>query len=129
METLFPPAKVEVDASRRYVDFNDAACELLGYSREELLTKTIDDISYPSSAHVYPLFQRFQQDGSMTGIFALRRKSGEGIMIRFESRIVNGRSLATWTHYALIEEPAESDSDLVYNRSVTPASARQDSRG
>jgi PAS domain S-box-containing protein len=109
MVTVFPPAKVEVDSSRRYVDANDAACELLGYSRQELLTKTIDDISYPSGAHVDPLFQRFQQDGSMAGIFALRRKSGEGIMVRFESRIVNGRALATWTHYAPVEEPVESE--------------------
>lgn len=129
MMTVSPPAQVEVDSSRRYVDANDAACKLLGYSREELLTKTIEDISYPSGAHVHPLFQRFQQDGSMAGIFALRRKSGEGIMIRFQSRIVNGRSLATWTHYALIEEPAESDREFVYNPGVTPASARPGSRG
>jgi hypothetical protein len=40
----------------------------------------------------------------MSGIFALRRKSGEGIMIRFVSEVTEGRSLATWTHYSPITE-------------------------
>jgi PAS domain S-box-containing protein len=122
MRPLTPPAQVEADASRRYLAVNDAACELLGYSREELLTKTIDDISYPSGAHVDALFQRFQKDGSMNGIFALRRKSGDGIMVRFKSKVVNGRSLATWTHYAVLKEPVESE--LVHNAQVTRPSAR-----
>lgn len=103
MFPVLPPAEVEVDSTRRYIAVNDAACELLGYSRSELLTKTIDDISYPSGAHVGPMFAKFADDGSMSGIFALRRKSGEGIMIRFESDRTDGRSRAKWTHYAPIE--------------------------
>src|ERR1700758_3781226 len=117
MRPIIPPAEVEADGSRRYLAVNDAACELLGYSREELLTKTIDDISYPSGAHVDALFQRFQKDGSMNGIFALRRKSGEGIMVRFQSKVVKGRLLATWTHYALLEKP--DDGETVYTARVT----------
>lgn len=109
MLTVSPPAEVEVDASRRYVAVNDAACELLGYSREEFLTKTIDDISFPSGAHVYPLYSKFVDDGAMSGIFALRRKSGEGIMIRFEASVMEGRSLARWTHYELIAAVPESE--------------------
>ena len=108
MLTVSPPAEVEVDSSRRYVSVNDAACELLGYTREELLTKTIDDISFPSSAHVYPLYSKFVEDGAMTGIFALRRKSGEGIMVRFESSISDGRSRARWTHYEVIQTVPET---------------------
>ena len=99
MLAVSPPAEVEVDSSRRYIAVNDAACQLLGYTREELLSKTIDEISYPSGAHVRPMFTKFLEDGSMNGIFALRRKTGEAIMVRFESQVVDGRSLAKWTHY------------------------------
>lgn len=94
-----PPAEVEVDENRCYITANDAACELLGYSREELLRMKIEDISYPSGAHVEPMYSQYQEDGSMRGIFALRRKSGQIIWVRFNAKLVNGRSHATWTHY------------------------------
>lgn len=107
MVPVSPPAEVEVDANRCYIAVNDSACELLGYAREELLKMRIDDISFPSGAHVRPMFSRFLEDGSMRGIFALRRKSGEIIWVRFTSKIMNGRSLATWTHYE-VWEPTKS---------------------
>lgn len=107
MVPVSPPAEVEVDANRCYIAVNDSACELLGYTREELLKMRIDDISFPSGAHVQPMYSQFVEDGSMRGIFALRRKSGEIIWVRFQSRIVNARSVATWTHYE-VWEPAES---------------------
>lgn len=106
--TVSPPAEVEVDSRRRYIAVNDAACELLGYPREEFLTKTIDEISFPSGAHVDPMFTKFVEDGTMCGIFALRRKSGEGIMVRFESAVIDGRSLAKWTHYQVIDTTPDS---------------------
>ena len=109
MHPLSPPARVEVDSSRRYVDANGAACELLGYSREELLNLRIDDISFPSGAHVGSMFERFAQDGEMRGIFALRHKSGEGIMVRFQSHQEDGRSVALWTHYSPIGEAADDE--------------------
>lgn len=116
--SLHPPAEVEVDSSRRYVAVNDAACQLLGYSREELLKMTIDDLSFPSGAHVDPMYTHFLRDGSMRGIFALRRKSGEGIMVRFESAVQAGRSVARWTHY----KPLPQAEDPEFN----PVSARPD---
>ena len=116
-----PPAEVEVDSSRRYVSVNDAACDLLGYSREELLGMTIDDLSFPSGAHVAPMYTQFLRDGSMRGIFALRRKSGEGIMVRFESAVKDGRSVATWTHYEPLPHPEDPE--------FSPVSAKRDSAG
>lgn len=71
----------------------------------------IDDISFPSGAHVRPMFSQFVEDGSMRGIFALKRKSGEIIWVRFQSKVVNGRSLATWTHYEAWE-PSGSQAAL-----------------
>lgn len=108
MIPVLPPAQVEVDSSRRYIAVNDSACELLGYSRQELLNLRIDDISFPSGAHVGSMFYQFEKDGAMKGIFALRRKSGEAIWIRFTSEVTEGRALATWTHYEVwdAEPPA-----------------------
>lgn len=99
MVPVVPPAKVEADSTRRYVYVNDAACELLGYSREELLNMRIDDISFPSGAHVKPMYTQFVEDGDMRGIFALKRKSGEIIWVRFRAETVNGRYRSTFTHY------------------------------
>ena len=108
MIPVTPPAQVEVDSTRRFVAVNDSACELLGYSRQELLSMRIDDISFPTGAHVSPMFQQFLRDGKMHGIFALRRKCGEVIRIRFESQQVEGRSIATWTHYEVWDNPEQS---------------------
>lgn len=108
MLPVIPAAEVEVDSDRRYVSVNDSACELLGYTRQELLALRIDDISFPSDAHVRPMYTQFVKDGQMRGIFALRRKSGEVIRIRFESRQAHGRSLATWTHYEVWKNPERS---------------------
>ncbi len=108
-----------MDAQRRYIDVNDAACKLLGYTRQEFLTLTIDDISFPSAAHVAPMHQQFLRNGAMSGIFALRRKSGEAILIKFESGQIEGRSIATWTHYQPVEQ-------LPDEARFTPASAKQD---
>jgi PAS domain S-box-containing protein len=105
MIPISPPAHVEVDSNRRYIFVSDAACELLGYTREELMQRRIDDISFPSGAHVRPMYHRFLKDGKMRGIFALQRKSGEVIRVRFESKVSRGRSLATWTHYEVWNHP------------------------
>lgn len=99
MIPLSPPAELEVDDARRYIAVNEAACELLGYSRDELLKMRIDDISYPSGAHVKPMYAQYVEDGGMRGIFAVQRKSGEALWIRFQARMANDRSFATWTHY------------------------------
>ena len=94
-----PPAQLEVDNSRRYTSVNDAACALLGYTCEELLKMRIDDISFPSGAHVQPMYAQFQEDGSMRGVFALRRKSGEVIWVRYRAETLNGSSRSIFTHY------------------------------
>jgi len=105
MIPIVPPAEVEVNSDRRYISVNDSACRLLGYSRNELLKMKIDDISFPSGAHVSPMFEQYLKDGKMAGIFALRKKSGEVIRIKFTSERTEGRSRATWTHYEAWHEP------------------------
>ncbi len=106
MLPISPPARVEVDEERRYISANDSACELLGYTRAELLAMRIDDLSAPSGAHVSPMFQRYLEHGEMSGIFALRRKDRKVLRIRFQSSIRDGRYTAEWSHYEVWEDEA-----------------------
>jgi len=41
---LAPDAFFEADLDARFTDVDDAACEMLGYARDELIGKTIFDI-------------------------------------------------------------------------------------
>ena len=102
MIPLTPPAIVEVDQNRKYIAVNDAACALLGYSREELLQMSIEQISYPSGAHVTTMFENYQDAGGMKGIFAVKTKAGEILWIRYEAAVNDGRMVARWYEY----EPA-----------------------
>lgn len=99
MQPIEPPAIVEVDEHRRYINVNESACRLLGYTRDELLSMRIDDLSFPSGAHVDPMFENYLSDGSMQGIFALRRKNGDILWIRFRAKIDGTRMIAQWTEF------------------------------
>jgi PAS domain S-box-containing protein len=104
MRPIDPPALVEVNDQRKYVEVNDSTCRLLGYSREELLQMRIDDVSYPSGAHVSPMFEHYQNEGAMRGVFAVKTKQGEVLWIRYESSIEGGRMVARWTEYEPFEQ-------------------------
>jgi PAS domain S-box-containing protein len=99
MRPIDPPALVEVNEQRKYVQVNDSTCRLLGYSREELLQMRIDDVSYPSGAHVSPMFEHYRSEGAMRGVFAVKTKQGEVLWIRYKSYIEGGRLIALWTEY------------------------------
>ena len=99
MQPINPPAIVEVDQDRRYINVNESACQLLGYSRDELLAMRIDDLSFPSGAHVDPMFENYLSEGAMHGIFALRHKNGQILWIRFQAKIEDQHMIAQWTEY------------------------------
>jgi len=61
---------VFADANRRYTDCSEAVCRLLGYSRQELMRITIDDVSY--SADVSKRFEQFVRQGAQDGEFVLK---------------------------------------------------------
>jgi PAS domain-containing protein len=61
-----------VDASRRYVSVTDGVCDLLGYSRAELLHMSIDQVADPEFRETVPeAFQRYLTLGAMEGAFGL----------------------------------------------------------
>ena len=77
---------VFVDGSRRYVDFTDGVCDLLGYSREEMLRKKIEDISYDIGA-VPVLFAEYLKAGSLDGEYVLQRRDRTPLPIRYRALV------------------------------------------
>ena len=87
---------VFVDELRRYIDCSDGVCELLGYTRSELLQKRIEDISY-DVASVSPLFTQFVKAGHMEGTFILERKAKTPAFIKYKAYAFDdGCKAAVW---------------------------------
>jgi PAS domain S-box-containing protein len=87
-----------VDASRRYVAVTDGVCDLLGYSRAELLHLSIDQVTDPEVRETVPeAFQRYLSLGAMEGAFSLLAKDGRRIAIRYWARVFpDGCMVARW---------------------------------
>ncbi len=98
---------VFVDTQRRFVDCSDEVCELLGYRKDEVLAKTVDDLSY-MVADVPAVFDRFVRSGSLDGQYLLRHRSGRPVLIRYSAyAFADGCLAAVW-------EPAERWQQLYY---------------
>jgi hypothetical protein len=87
---------VFVDSNRRYIDCTPGVSELLGYTREEMLLKTIDDISYDVSS-VPELFTRYLQSGEQQGEYILQRKNRTPLLIWYRAFVFHdGCNAAIW---------------------------------
>jgi PAS domain-containing protein len=87
---------VFADAARRYVDCSDSACALLGFTREEMLSKTIEDVSY-NVKEVPQLFAQYLKTGAMEGEYVLRRKDQTPAPIYFKAFVLSdGCNAAVW---------------------------------
>jgi PAS domain S-box-containing protein len=74
-----------VDCERRYIDVSDSFCELVGYKREELLGKKYDELTAPDTNDVHTIFRLFIRDGYMHGLWILVHRTGERILVRYDS--------------------------------------------
>ena len=86
---------VFVDSERRYVDCTAAVCDLLGYTREEMLQKKIDDISYDSN--VRELFELYRANKELQGEYILQRKDRLPVPIYYKAFVFDdGCNAAIW---------------------------------
>jgi PAS domain S-box-containing protein len=80
-----PDYTTVVDMDRRYIEVSDSFCHLVGYRREELIGKTYDDISAPSTNDIPIVFRLFIKNGYMHGLWMLVHRSGARILVRYEA--------------------------------------------
>ncbi len=73
-----PAAVFVADEEGGYVAVNQAACALLGYTREELLELRVSDIADPAGK-----WEEMEREGKVSGVSTLRRKDGTTIDFRY----------------------------------------------
>jgi PAS domain-containing protein len=74
-----------VDNDRKYVQVSDSFCELLGYNSEELIGKRYDEVTAPKTCEIPAIFNLFKRLGYMQGLWMLVHRTGQRILIRYES--------------------------------------------
>ncbi len=91
-----PDAIFVVDAVGRYIEVNEAACRLTGYTESELMRMFIPDIIDPqTSTQVLESLDIFKKTGSLSTEFRLKRKNGSVIWVSLEAVSLSaGRSMA-----------------------------------
>lgn len=73
-----PGAVFVADETMRYVAVNRAACDLLGYTREELLKMRVGDVAADTTE-----WSTMERDGKVSGTAELVRKDGTHIKFSY----------------------------------------------
>jgi PAS domain S-box-containing protein len=89
-----PVAIFVADADMRYIAVNATACELVGYTRDELLRMTVTDIAH--SGHATVLYEEMVETGWQAGIIPLRHKDGGTIIVRYYASAIPDRDPAAY---------------------------------
>ena len=74
------------NGNRRYVHVSEGFCQLLGYTREEMLDMSIDEVA-ATPAEVPGKWQQYVVDGKLQGQIMLRHRSGALIPITFSAQV------------------------------------------
>jgi len=88
---------VIADDERRYIAANAAACLLLRLPEDEVLQRTIDDLTPPEHRpHVGPLWEAFILEGAQQGTFELLMPDGARVSVDYSAtaNIAPGRHLS-----------------------------------
>jgi PAS domain S-box-containing protein len=97
-----PDLVLVADESMRYLAVNQAACRLLGYTREELLRLRVTDVvTYPGAAEEY---DEMMAHRGKTGTAVLCRKDGEPVAASYRA---HETKLAGMTVYVAILWPED----------------------
>ena len=91
------------DENMRYLAASDAACELLGYSREELLGLTVPDLVVETNAS--ELYDEFIHDHGQRGKITLRSRDGRSLEAHYDARQTEVGGLP---YYVSVISPVES---------------------
>jgi PAS domain S-box-containing protein len=92
-----PDAVFLVDSTLRYIDANEAACKMLGYTREELLALYMKDLLPPRELEVRPLLLDPKKTGqTRTNERTLVRKDGSHVSVEIAGAVLPGGLLQSF---------------------------------
>jgi PAS domain S-box-containing protein len=99
-----PLAIYIVDEEMNYVAVNPAACELVGYTREELLAMKVDEVSPGPTASQN--WKALLAHGRLSGQGPVRRKDGTEVTVDFWAYTTRVAQMTVYVAFARpIEEP------------------------
>ncbi|MFH1374391.1 MAG: PAS domain S-box protein [bacterium] len=89
-----PVAYQSLDAEGRFLDVNPAWCRIMGYTREEVLSRWFGDFPAPSyREHLSACFSRLMSAGEIHGVqFEMLRRDGSALQVEFDGKIGRDRS-------------------------------------
>ena len=96
-------AVLVADEEGTYVAANRYACEMLGYSRDELLTLRVHDVIVAPDVHAH--YARFVNEKRERGTITLRRKDGSTFPYRYAAGRTNISALTYYVSFGLPDEP------------------------
>lgn len=95
-----------LDDSSANLDANEAACDLVGASRDEVLGRMLGDFVPEEDLQlVATQWQTLRRDGLLSGIARIRRKDGETRLVRFNAKA----NIAPGIHLILFSAEEEPD--------------------
>jgi PAS domain S-box-containing protein len=98
------PALVFVaDDDMNYLAVNNTACEVLGYSREELLLLRVPDIAVTVDAP--SLFEQMMSEGAQQGDVELRTKDGALLSFIYQAAEVEIARTRYWVSTGFVNSP------------------------
>src|SRR3954454_7950814 len=97
-------AVLVADETGAYVAANSYACELLGYSRDELVTLRVQDVIVDDDVDAH--YARFVNEQHERGTITLRRKDGSTFPYRYAAGRTNISALTYYVSFGLPDEPS-----------------------
>ena len=102
-----PAAVFVADEDGLYVAVNQAACILLGYSREELLALRVTDVASYDEAPVE--WEEMRETGSRTGTAVLTRKDGTTVQFNYIAGATLMAGMSVYVSVGAAVDPADDD--------------------
>lgn len=118
-------AMVLADDHGRYLDVNQAACDLFGYSRKQMLAMSVGDLMTLQSPEAAERYQAYLQSGREVGEFPFRRAGGEARIASYSAcRLDQGQHLSMLRDITQARRAEQKLRDTEQERAHVLSSAR-----
>jgi PAS domain S-box-containing protein len=96
-----PAAVFVADDGHRFLAVNQFACDLLGYTRDDLLELRVDDLA--TTTDVEAGFERLRREGRLEGRVELRHREGSLVRLRYWASETTVSGISFWIAVAVPE--------------------------